>query len=83
MLGSIFLFFLVYVVMVILSIGLVIACIYGGVMLIIKPGAEGFQPLALLVLFVSVMTVARDIQSRKIGDAAPPFRLSRNSLVST
>lgn len=47
-----------------------------GVMLVIKPGAEGFQPLALLVLFVSVMTVLRDIQSRKIGDDAPPFVVS-------
>ena len=49
---------------------------FTGVMLIIKPGAAGFQPLALLVLLVAVMTVMRDIQSRKIGDAAPPFVVS-------
>src|SRR5690349_15261900 len=35
-LGSIFLFFLVYLVMVLLSVGLAIACFYGGVMLIVN-----------------------------------------------
>ncbi len=47
-----------------------------GVMLIIKPGTGGFQAAALFVLFVAVMMVARDIQSRKIGAAAPPFVVS-------
>lgn len=44
-----------------------------GVMLIIKPGTSGFQPMALMILLVAVLTVARDIQSRKIGGAAPLF----------
>lgn len=53
------------------------ACVaFFGVMLIIKPGAAGFEPLALIILIVAMMTVARDIQSRKIGDSAPPFVVS-------
>jgi drug/metabolite transporter (DMT)-like permease len=47
-----------------------------GVMLIIKPGTAGFEPIVLIVLLVSIMTVMRDIQSRKIGSAAPPFVVS-------
>lgn len=47
-----------------------------GVMLIIKPGHSSFEPIALIVLLTSMMTVARDIQSRKIGSAAPPFVVS-------
>jgi drug/metabolite transporter (DMT)-like permease len=47
-----------------------------GVMLIIKPGTTGFEPLALIILLVAVMTVLRDLQSRKIGTAAPPFVVS-------
>lgn len=44
-----------------------------GVMLIIKPGTTGFHPMAAMVLVVAMLTVARDIQSRKIGASAPLF----------
>jgi drug/metabolite transporter (DMT)-like permease len=47
-----------------------------GVMLIIKPGASSFQPAALFVVLIALMTIARDIQSRKIGNDAPPFVVS-------
>lgn len=47
-----------------------------GVLLIIKPGGSAFEPIALVVLVTTMMTVARDIQSRKIGNAAPPFVVS-------
>jgi drug/metabolite transporter (DMT)-like permease len=49
---------------------------FAGVLLIIKPGHYSFEPIALIVLLTSMMTVARDIQSRKIGNAAPPFVVS-------
>ncbi len=47
-----------------------------GVMLIIKPGTAGFEPIASIILLVAVMVVMRDIQSRKIGNTAPPFVVS-------
>jgi drug/metabolite transporter (DMT)-like permease len=47
-----------------------------GVMLIIKPGGAEFEPIALIILLVAVMAVMRDIQSRKIGNTAPPFVVS-------
>ncbi len=48
-----------------------------GVLLIIKPGATAFEPVALIVLLIAAVGVGRDIQSRKIGNAVPPssFRL--------
>lgn len=49
---------------------------FAGVMLIIKPGGADFQPIAIVVLAAALITVARDIQSRKIGSAAPPFVVS-------
>ncbi len=47
-----------------------------GVLLIIKPGGDAFQPVALVVLMIATVGVGRDIQSRKIGNAAPPFVVS-------
>lgn len=47
-----------------------------GVMLIIKPGGAGFQPVAFIVLIATLLTVLRDMQSRKIGASAPPFVVS-------
>ena len=47
-----------------------------GVLLIIKPGGDAFQPIALTVLVIAALGVGRDIQSRKIGNAAPPFVVS-------
>jgi drug/metabolite transporter (DMT)-like permease len=47
-----------------------------GVLLIIKPGGDAFQPVALVVLLIASLGVGRDIQSRFIGNAAPPFVVS-------
>jgi len=47
-----------------------------GVLLIVKPGAEAFQPVALVVILIAAVGVGRDIQSRRIGNAAPPFVVS-------
>lgn len=44
-----------------------------GVLLIIKPGGDTFQPVAFLVLLVATAGVGRDIQSRRIGAAVPTF----------
>lgn len=49
---------------------------FSGVLLIIKPGVDAFQPIALLVLLIATVGVGRDIQSRKIGNSAPPFVVS-------
>ncbi|MBX3535188.1 MAG: DMT family transporter [Xanthobacteraceae bacterium] len=46
---------------------------FAGVLLIIKPGGETFQPIALIVLLIAAAAVGRDIQSRKVGGAAPTF----------
>jgi drug/metabolite transporter (DMT)-like permease len=49
---------------------------FAGVLLIIKPGGDAFQPVALVVLLIACLGVGRDIQSRNIGSAAPPFVVS-------
>jgi len=46
---------------------------FAGVLLIIKPGADTFQPVALIVLLIAAVGVGRDIQSRRIGSAVPTF----------
>lgn len=47
-----------------------------GVLLIIKPGGDSFQPVAFVVLMIAAVGVGRDVQSRMIGNAAPPFVVS-------
>ncbi len=49
---------------------------FSGVLLIIKPGVDAFQPIALLVLLIAAVGVGRDIQSRRIGNTAAPFVVS-------
>lgn len=49
---------------------------FSGVLLIIKPGVDAFQPVALLVVLIAAVGVGRDIQSRRIGNSAPPFVVS-------
>lgn len=44
-----------------------------GVLLIIKPGANAFEPVAMIVLLITAIGVARDIQSRNIGNTVPTF----------
>jgi drug/metabolite transporter (DMT)-like permease len=53
-----------------------------GVLLIIKPGGDAFQPVALVVLLIAAVGVGRDIQSRRIGNAAPPFVVSLATLLT-
>lgn len=53
-----------------------------GVLLIIKPGAEAFQPVALVVILIAAVGVGRDIQSRRIGNSAPPFVVSLATALS-
>lgn len=55
---------------------------FAGVLLIIKPGAEAFQPIALLVLAIATVGVGRDVQSRRIGNSAPPFVVSLATTIS-
>jgi drug/metabolite transporter (DMT)-like permease len=49
---------------------------FAGVLLIIKPGVDAFQPVALLVILIAAVGVGRDVQSRRIGNSAPPFVVS-------
>jgi drug/metabolite transporter (DMT)-like permease len=44
-----------------------------GVMLIVKPGGDAFQPLAFIVIVTAAFGVIRDIQSRRIGGEIPTF----------
>lgn len=44
-----------------------------GVILIIKPAANTFEPVAIVVLVITAAGVARDIQSRSIGKSVPTF----------
>ncbi|HRF07258.1 MAG TPA: DMT family transporter [Xanthobacteraceae bacterium] len=46
---------------------------FAGVLLIVKPGGESFQPLAFIVILTAAFGVARDIQSRRIGGEVPTF----------
>ncbi len=46
---------------------------FAGVLLIIKPGVDAFQPVALIVLLIAAVGVGRDIQSRRVGNAVPTF----------
>lgn len=44
-----------------------------GVLFIIKPGGDTFQPAAFVVVLIAAAGVGRDIQSRRIGAAVPTF----------
>jgi len=55
---------------------------FAGVLMIIKPGIDAFQPIALLVILTATFAVGRDIQSRRIGSAAPPFVVSFATSIS-
>lgn len=46
---------------------------FTGVLLIIKPGGDAFQPAAFVVLLAAAFGVGRDIQSRRIGGEIPTF----------
>lgn len=46
---------------------------FAGVLLIIKPGGDAFQPAAFIIILAAALSVARDIQSRRIGNQVPTF----------
>lgn len=46
---------------------------FAGVLMIIKPVTTAFEPVALIVVLIAAVGVARDIQSRRIGNAVPTF----------
>lgn len=46
---------------------------FTGVLLIVKPGGNAFQPAAFVILLTAAFGVARDIQSRRIGNEVPTF----------
>lgn len=46
---------------------------FTGVLLIVKPGGDAFQPAAFIILLAAALGVARDIQSRRIGNQVPTF----------
>lgn len=55
---------------------------FTGVLLIIKPGGDTFQPVAFVVLLIAMVGVGRDIQSREIGDDAPAFVVSLGTAIA-
>jgi drug/metabolite transporter (DMT)-like permease len=48
-----------------------IAVGFVGVLIIVQPGLEGFEPRSVLVLISVAFVVLRDIVTAKLGDAAP------------
>lgn len=46
---------------------------FAGVLLIVKPGGDAFQPVAFIVILIAAMGVGRDVQSRRIGKSVPTF----------
>lgn len=49
---------------------------FSGVLLIIRPGLDGFEPMALLVLVSVVMVATRDLITRRIDVAVPSSVIS-------
>lgn len=46
---------------------------FTGVLMIVKPGGEAFQPVAFIVILTAALAVGRDIQSHRIGGEVPTF----------
>ncbi|WP_420409741.1 DMT family transporter [Hoeflea sp.] len=49
---------------------------FGGVLLIIRPGMEGFSPYSLMIVGTVVFAAARDLATRKVDAAIPSLYLS-------
>lgn len=47
-----------------------------GVLIIVRPGLEGFSPFALMIVGTVIFAATRDIATRKIGAAIPSLYLS-------
>ena len=50
-----------------------------GVLLIVRPSADGFDHVSLVALAAAVLVAARDLLTRKIGSDAPPSVVSLTS----
>lgn len=49
---------------------------FAGVLIIVRPGIEGFSPYALMIVGTVLFAAARDIATRKINSAIPSLFLS-------
>lgn len=49
---------------------------FAGVMLIVRPGAEGFSPYSLMIVGTVFFAATRDIATRMIDHAVPPLFIS-------
>jgi drug/metabolite transporter (DMT)-like permease len=52
-----------------------------GTLLIVRPGAANFAPVGLLALVAAVLAVGRDLTSRRVDRAIPPFVVTLTMLV--
>ena len=49
---------------------------FAGVLIIVRPGVEGFSPFALMIVGTVIFAAARDIATRKVNSAIPSLYLS-------
>jgi drug/metabolite transporter (DMT)-like permease len=61
---------------------LAIAVGFGGVMVIIRPGAEGFSAASVLVVGSVITAATRDLATKRIDSAMPSLMISATAAVS-
>jgi drug/metabolite transporter (DMT)-like permease len=49
---------------------------FAGVIVIVRPGVEGFSPYALLIVVTVLFAASRDIATRKVDPSIPPLFMS-------
>jgi drug/metabolite transporter (DMT)-like permease len=52
-----------------------------GVVIVVRPTAEGFNPAAVVALFSAVLVAARDLLSRRIGNSVPSTVVSLTATI--
>lgn len=55
---------------------------FAGVLIIVRPGVEGFSPYALMIVGTVIFASARDIATRKVDSAIPSLYLSTVTAVA-
>ncbi|KJS18445.1 MAG: membrane protein [Hoeflea sp. BRH_c9] len=55
---------------------------FAGVLIIVRPGIEGFSPYALMIVGTVIFASARDIATRKVDSAIPSLYLSTVTAVA-
>lgn len=55
---------------------------FAGILIIIRPGVEGFSPYALMIVGTVIFAAARDIATRKVDPALPSLYLSTVTAVA-